>query len=817
MDLPSHDPTSQALAGIRVLDLAGTVAAAYCGKLFADYGADVLLVEPSEGFPTRRLAPFAADVKGPEAGGMHAYLSANKRSAVLSDISRLPDLAKDVTLVIDNGVGDDRPLSLSPLAEVSPQAVLTSITWFGQHGPYSRFAGSDGVCQALTGQMKVLGRPDEPPLIPSGYQAQITAGLTAFNASLAQVLARALGNAQGPAHLDVSIFESNLCFTEVGGVRGYNGNPPPKRLEVNRFPPTYPLGVYPCKDGWLGVTVLTPSQWKSFCKLLDFEHLADVEKYQETLGRLDDAEELEALITSRLKDRSADELFHKGQGMRIPLTIVPTMEQVFNVDQYASRGAFVEVSHPDLGAIQAPATPFRLFATPAKPGGQVSRLGADTEAVLSEHPASAGCLPRKPGAKHPADAGCSERGRRATYLKGLRIVDLSMGWAGPLCTRHLADLGAEVIKVESCTRFDWWRGWEATQDWIDRNGAETHEPFNTMNRNKFDVTLDLLTDRGRDLLLKLVAISDAVVENSTAGVLPKLNLSYEVFKQAKPNIVMASMKAFGSDGPWRTYRAYGSTMEQASGLPHLSGAPEWGPTMVHIALGDAVGGLNGLAGLLVALRHLKKTGEGQFLEMSQVECLFPMAAHGMVEQSLTGRSPERLGNRSRHFAPHGVYRCQGDDAWVVIQVQDEGQWEALRVLLGLNGFRDLDDRLSRNDELDGAINAWTQQRSAHQAMTALQQDGVPAAEVRSVAELTNDPQLKARAFWKLMDRAHVGEQPNPGAPYRLSSEPLEIEWPSPTLGQHNHEVLVDRLGLSEDELSELKREGIIGNRPRLPT
>jgi len=756
-------------------------------------------------------------MEGAEASGMHAYLSANKRSVVLSDPRRLPALANGATLVIDDCVGDDRPIAVSALADVAPNAVLTSITWFGQHGPYSRYGGSDGVCQALTGQMKVLGRPDEPPSIPSGYQAQITAGLTAFNASLGQILAREVGNAEGPTHLDVSIFEANMCFTEVGGVRGYNGADPTERLEVNRFPPTYPLGVYPCRDGWLGVTVLTPSQWKSFCTLLDFEHLADVEKYQETLGRLDDADELEALITSRVKDLSADELFHKGQAMRIPLTIVPTMEQVFAVDQYASRRAFAEISHPDLGAFLAPATPFRLFGAPAKHGGPVSRLGADTEGVLSEYPASAGCIPGKRHATYAADPACSEPGRRATFLKGLRIVDLSMGWAGPLCTRHLADMGAEVIKVESCTRFDWWRGWEATQDWIDRNGAETHEPFNTMNRNKFDLTLDLSTDHGRELLLKLVSISDAVVENSSASVLPKLNLSYEVFKQVKPNIVMASMKAFGIDGPWRSYRAYGSTMEQASGLPHLSGNPDWRPTMVHIALGDAVGGLNGLAGLLVALRHLKRTGEGQFLEMSQSECLFPMGAHGMVEQSLTGQTPERLGNRSRHYAPHGVYRCHGDDAWVVIQVPDERQWQALRSHLALTSFGDLQDRLSRVDELDAAINAWTQLRSANQAMTALQQVGVAAAEVRSAADLTNDPQLKARAFWKLMERAHVGEQPNPSAPYRIGAEPLEIEWPSPTLGQHNREVLIDLLGLSEDEMSELERDGLIGNRPRLPS
>ncbi len=318
---------------------------------------------------------------------MHAYLSANKRSVVSNGENAEEDLrklARSASLVIDDGIGDDRPLSLSKLAEVSPDAVLMSITWFGQDGPYRDFAGADGVCQALTSQIAALGKPGEPPLIPSGYQARIVAGLTAFSAVVGQIMARELGNVEGPGHLDTSIFEANVSFAEIGAVQGYNGKPTRSRLGVNRFRPTYPIGVYPCRDGWLGVTVLTPSQWKSFCPLLDIEHLAGVEKYQETLGRLEDADKLEGLIASRIEGQSAEELFHKGQGMRIPLAIVPTMEQLFEVDQYVERGAFAEVSDPDLGKFQAPVTPFRLYGSQAKAGGPVSRLGADTKEVMAE-------------------------------------------------------------------------------------------------------------------------------------------------------------------------------------------------------------------------------------------------------------------------------------------------------------------------------------------------------------------------------------------------------------------------------------------------
>lgn len=405
---------------------------------------------------------------------------------------------------------------------------------------------------------------------------------------------------------------------------------------------------------------------------------------------------------------------------------------------------------------------------------------------------------------------------RPTFLQGLRIVDLSMGWAGPLATRHLADMGAEVIKIESCERFDWFRGWEASQRWIDEGGPEKNPPFNCLNRNKLDVTLDLGTGKGRALLLALVAAADAVVENFAGSVLPKLKLGFEVFRRVKPDIVMLSMPGFGTTGPWKDYRAYGSTTEQAAGLPHLSGNAEWPPTMVHIALGDAVAGLNGAAALLLALRHRHRTGEGQFVDLSHSECLFPLAAHGIAEQVLTGRPPPRLGNRSRLHAPHGAYPCR-NGRWLVIQVQNEVQWQSMQALVGesLEGFGDVQDRLARNDGLDGAVAGWSARRTAERAMAELQSAGVPAGAVRNSRELCDEPHLVARKFWKMMDREYVGCIPHARAPYRVDGSPLEIEWPAPTLGQHNRQVLGGILGLAEDEIVDLERAGVIGTKPRM--
>ncbi|MCZ6620059.1 MAG: CoA transferase [Gammaproteobacteria bacterium] len=403
-------------------------------------------------------------------------------------------------------------------------------------------------------------------------------------------------------------------------------------------------------------------------------------------------------------------------------------------------------------------------------------------------------------------------------LAGIRIIDLSMGWAGPLACRHLADMGADVIKIESCERFDWWRSWEATPEWIEDDGAEKSAAFNTMNRNKRDVTLDLEHPEGHRLLLELIGKANAVVENYSGNVLPKLNLGYDVFRKVKENIILLSMPAFGSTGPWASFRAYGSTVEQSSGLPHLNGLADDPPTMQHVALGDAVGGLTGASALLVAQRHQARTGKGQYVDLSQVEGLFPLASHGILEYAVTGLAPARRGNRSVTHAPHNVYACAGEDLWIVIEVNSEVQWEALKGVVGepLAGFGELADGIARADALDEAIAGWTAGFDAFELMMRLQKAGVPAAATHTAAAILEDPHLEQRGFWQYLDRAVVGRQPNPSPPYRIGDAPFPVESVAPMLGQHNEEVLGGILGLGADELARLTELGVIGTRPRMP-
>lgn len=805
------DRQDGALSGIRVVDVAGSVATAYCARLLGDHGAEVINLEPRDGFPTRRLAPFV-DAAGARSA-LHEYLSIGKRSVVLPPAAWRDGTAAALCASADLLLGDGtaRPGLTAP--------VRMDISWFGSDGPYARHAGSDGVCYALAGLTRGVGRAEGPPLLPGGYPAQIIGGLSAGIGALAQLLARQRGPGHAPVRLETSILESVLCFTEVGAVGFHNTGLAGRRMGINRLPPTYPLGVFPCRDGWIGITALTPQQWQALCALLDLDEFAHEPRYHSTLERFADAERIEPVLRARLAARSAYETFVAGQRAGVPLALVPTMAELFEVDQYRAREAFAPLEFQDAPPYPIPVVPFRLQRTPPRRGGRVQPLGADTEAVLAAVPVA--CMRRPVPADGVAtDAPGVTHGSAAIAsgpLAGIRVIDLSMGWAGPLATRHLADLGAEIIKIESCTRFDWWRSWEATPEWIADDGAEKSVQFNTMNRGKLGVTLDLEHPEGRALLLRLVAGAHAVVENFSAGVLPKLGLDYPALSAVNPQLVMLSMPAFGASGPWRGFRAYGSTVEHASGLPHLNGLPDDPPAMHHVAYGDPVGGLNGAVALLIALRHRLRTGAGQFVDLSQAECLFPLAIHGILEQSATGRTPVRTGNTNAACAPHGVYPCTGEDAWIVLQVFDEAQWQALCAAAGgaLAGFGDLADRLARREELDAALAAWTQTFEPHRLMRRLQAVGVPAAAVNPAGALLDDPHFTARAFWQWLERPVVGRQPHPSAPYREPGAPVPVRAPAPTLGQHNAQVLGGLVGLSAREIESLEARGIIGTRPRM--
>jgi crotonobetainyl-CoA:carnitine CoA-transferase CaiB-like acyl-CoA transferase len=401
-------------------------------------------------------------------------------------------------------------------------------------------------------------------------------------------------------------------------------------------------------------------------------------------------------------------------------------------------------------------------------------------------------------------------------LAGIRVLDLSMGWAGPLATRHFADLGAEVVKVESCTHFDWWRGFDG-----DMNGDpppyETRPSFLMVNRNKRGITLDLKSDAGKALVRRLAATSDIMVENYAPGVLDKLGIGPHALAAAAPGLICISMGAFGARGPWRSYRAYGSTVEQASGLPFVNGEADQPPAMQHVAYGDPIGGLYGAVACLVALYAQRHGRASTVIDLAQVECLFQLCADAIIAQSTQQALLARTGSRHPLSALRTVVATERPGEWVAISVETVAQWNALAKAtacedLTAHAQADMAWLKQREDALASRLRPWATTRKAGEIVSALQAAGVPAAPVYAGQDLLSDPQLVSAGFWRRADRPFIGSHVVPLAPYRLDGTAPPLTAPAPTLGEHNADVLSGGLGLSAGEMQALEAAGVIGSR-----
>jgi crotonobetainyl-CoA:carnitine CoA-transferase CaiB-like acyl-CoA transferase len=766
------------LSRYRVVETGTLPAAAYAARLFADFGAEVIKVEPPGGDPGRTFPPLVAIGDGQQESGWFAYLNYGKKS-VAAKGTRLDELLAGADVLIDSA-GIDHG--------AHPHLAVAEMSWFGKSGPYAGFKTTDALCRALAGFVQPIGPQDGPPLTLPDYQSAIMGGLSAFIPLMAALHAR-----QGRT-FELSVHEATIALAEYQAIEAWSTATPQKRWGFNRFTPTYPMGIYRCKTGWIGITIVTPAQWRGFCELLGMPDLARDPRAVMGPERLTRADELEARFVPRFLDRTAEEWFAAALELRLPFAIVPDMSDVLAWPVFRQRRAIVPIT---VGGrtVEAPGSPLHLTETPPRFGGTVPGLGEHTGTVMLR-------------ATPPAVAAKTGRGP----LDGMRIVDLSMGWAGPICTRNLADLGADVIKIEACGYPDWWRGVDNRAGAVEQRLYEKAPRFNIMNRNKRAITLDLTLPEGVRLVTALVKDADAVIENYSAGVLRKLGLDYPHLRKVNPSLVMASMAAFGATGPWRETRAYGSTLEQGSGLPSVAGRPDDPPMMNHLAYGDAVGGLNAASALLVALMHRRQSGQGQHIDLSQVQCMLPFTAAWAIEQSANGRVTPRAGNRHPLFVPHGVFVSAGADKWVMIAATDDAMWAALAPVIGLDdpALASVTARRAHEDRIEAAISAWTRARSPDEAMSTLQHAGVAAAAVRAPIDLIGDPHLAARGFWQWVDRTHVGRHPQPSAPYREGDAPVPVKWPAATLGQYNEEVLTDVLGLSKEEIDRLARDGVIG-------
>jgi crotonobetainyl-CoA:carnitine CoA-transferase CaiB-like acyl-CoA transferase len=792
-----------ALSHLRIVEIGSAAATSYCARLFADFGATVQKIEPRQGDPLRRAAPLTP--KGQSA--WFAFLNFNKSSVALdcsdaSAASLLSELIENCDILIDGrdvGAADCPAFDLAVIKQRRPGLIHVEASWFGHDGPYAEFEATDSTIRALTGLVKLVGPVEGPPMHAPDFQTGILAGLWGFISAASSVLGRMQDGRGRSSRL--SIFESSIAVTEYIMFESFSRGDIMRRIGVNRFWPTFPVGIYQTKQGWLGVTTVTPAQWRAFCEMLGLPELRDDPALFMGVDRLQHIREIESKIIPGLKQRTAQEWFAEGLRRKIPIVPVPEIADLIADEEKRARGAIVPIIIGDETGFSAGSMQ-RLTGTPPRRGGAVPDIG---EQMLGRAHTTeiAAPLPEPRSANRPP-------------LDGIRVIDFSMGWAGPICTRTLADLGADVIKIEAIQYPDWWRGVDRRPAYILDQMYEKSVRYCIMNRNKRGITLDLTQPQGLDLAKQLLADADLVVDNYSVEVLPKLGLGYDILSKLNPKLVMMSMSAFGAGSLYRDCRAYGSTLEQGSGLPSVVGDANGPPVMSHTAFGDAVGGLNGCAAVLTALIHAKLTGNGQFIDLAQIECMMPFAAPWIIAHSIDGKEPTKYGNRHPDFVPHGCFRCAGQDNWIVVAVSSDAMWPKLARLLGRAdwaGDKTLKTAAARRNiesEIEVAIGAWTSAREPEAAMDALQAAGIAAGVARLPIELLRDPQLHARGFIQEVDRAFIGKHPQPSMPFREGAKPFPIRKPPPTLGQHNREILAGLLGLSDAEIEQLTRDGIIG-------
>jgi crotonobetainyl-CoA:carnitine CoA-transferase CaiB-like acyl-CoA transferase len=399
----------------------------------------------------------------------------------------------------------------------------------------------------------------------------------------------------------------------------------------------------------------------------------------------------------------------------------------------------------------------------------------------------------------------------------VRVLDLTMMWAGPYATKLLAEMGAEVIKLESP------RAWDNVRTLIPQPGVD--EPwnasyyFNDYNRDKKSLVLDLGHPRGRDLFLDLAAHTDVVIENYRADVLDNLGVGYEQLRARREDIILVSMAGFGKTGPERNHVGFGPIIEQMGGLASLTGYGDDGePYKTGVSYGDPIGGIAAAGAVALALIQRRRTGRGVHVDLAQRETMASMIGEAFVAASVRREDPEHHGNRSPRWAPQGVYPAAGDDQWLAISVRDEIEWDALAALIGTPELAGLEavERRARHDEIDEHIAAWTAGMTAQEGMERLQGQGIPAARLLDTDAIHEDPHLVSRGFWVELPHPRMRPWKQPAATWRFAEANPQLRRHAPLFGEHTAALLRELLGMTAEEVEALEAAGITSRAPVNP-
>ena len=788
------------LAGLRVIDLSSEIAGPYCSKLLVDAGADVIKVEdPAGGDPLRRWSASGAEIPADRDGALFQFLNASKRSIAIdlaeeSGRRELLDLAASADLLIESlGAGEieRRGLGLEALQARNPALSLVSISPWGATGPSAEQPASEFTLQAATGSIAYRGLRDRKPVAAGGRLGEWAAGTYAgVGAVCAWLSARNTGSGQ---HVDLSTFEAMLlCLTVYAdlGSQWFEG-PLPRSIEIP--------SIEPARDGWVGFCTITGQQWMDFCAMLGRQDIAEEQRYLDAKERMECIDLMQEMIHGWTRERTVAEITELASLLRIPVAPIGDGRSLPQMDHLIERGVFERGP----GGFLQPRPPYRLHESPLRAAGRAPRLDEHAAEIRGEL-----ASPR------PA-RGAVAQGTDPLPLAGLRVLDMTTFWAGPVATSFLADMGADVVKVESIQRPD---GMRFAGSVMNEQLWEWSPVFHGANTGKRGITLRLDSDEGMALLRRLLEGADVLIENYSARVMENFGLGWETVHELNPELIMLRMPAFGLDGPWRDRAGFAMTVEQVSGMAWITGYPDL-PLVVRGAC-DPLGGMHGVFALLMALEHRRRTGEGQLVELPLVEVAINLSAEQVIEYSAYGQLLTRDENRGPVAAPQGVYACADDAEYVALAVVTDTHWRALCKEMGDPEWtRDPElataaGRRAHHDEIDEGIEAWLVPLALDDAVGRLVAAGVPAhATINPHSQMPN-PQLEHRRFFQTLVHPVTGETRYPGCPMKFSGLPPGLHRSAPpTLGQHNDEVLGGELGLSRDELERLRERQIIGQRP----
>ena len=798
-----------ALEGVRILDMCSTEGQP-CGRYLADLGADVILIEPPGGSVSRSMAPQASFGRDPERSLYFVNANTNKRSVVLDlRSSRGMEHFRRLAATADVVLEDFRPgylaqigLDYASLALENPKLVMTSITPFGQTGPYRDFVGSDIVINALGGLLYSEGEANKAPLNMPRYQAYQMGGLHAAFATLIALWWR--HSTKMGQWLDVSLHEV-MSHQNLTLVRYYSAQEIGERRtgRGGRGPSQY----YPTKDGWVMLALTPPRQWAEFASWTGDSSLLDP-KYGLLENRDADFTILDEKCSSFVAQFDTDTLLVEGSKRRVTVAPANSPTDFMTHPHTIARGYFQEISHPILGDYAAPGAPAEYSATPWGIRRPAPTRGEHTEEVLEELLQASSSL-----SSSSIDQSSINSENDSMALEGIRVLAFSRVWAAPFGTRFMADYGAEVIKVES-TKFADGRLWEREVNpdiWL-----QTHANFAEINRNKKSISLDLHTPEGQDLFKRLAAESDVVVENNTPGTMDRFKIGYNELKAVNPAIIMVSCPGFGMKGPLRDFVSVGQSLTAYTGLGYLWGEPNsaW-PLRGKSAYPDFVTAGNLVLAIMAALHHRQRTGEGQYIELAQFQAAASMIGLAYLERSLGATTPEPWGNRDPNMAPQGIYECQGHDRWVAISCPDSESWQRLTRLIGRPGlvmdpnYSTLMARVTNHDKLDALISEWTKTMTPHQVMYRCQQVGLPAGVVANGEDLYHDPHLRTRGYILSIDHPFPGHVDHAGMTVKFGRTPGKVRRPAPTPGQDTQDLLVSLLGLSQAEIEQYSSSGAL--------